>query len=69
MPIGWVAVGDPARILPPEVHDEIWAVQEPLNFPKEVFGVERAGPGETRMLEIKARYCRMLRPHRDDRVL
>src|SRR5690606_522288 len=60
VPIGWVAVGDPARILPPEVHDEIWAVQEPLNFPKEVFGVERAGPGETRMLEIKARYCRML---------
>ena len=56
----WVAVGDPARILPPEAHDEIWAIQEPLNFPKEVFGVDRPGPGETRMPEIMARYCRAL---------
>jgi carbonic anhydrase/acetyltransferase-like protein (isoleucine patch superfamily) len=24
VPIGWVAVGDPAQILPPEAHDEIW---------------------------------------------
>src|SRR5262249_15786756 len=32
VPIGWVAVGDPARILPPDRHDEIWEVQKPLNF-------------------------------------
>ena len=32
VPIGWVAVGDPARILQPDAHDEIWAVQAPLNF-------------------------------------
>jgi carbonic anhydrase/acetyltransferase-like protein (isoleucine patch superfamily) len=69
VPIGWVAVGDPARILPPEAHDEIWAIQEPLNFPKEIFGVERPQPGETRMPEIMARYCRALSRHRDDRVL
>jgi carbonic anhydrase/acetyltransferase-like protein (isoleucine patch superfamily) len=69
VPIGWVAVGDPARILPPDAHDEIWAIQEPLNFPKEVFGVDRPGPGGTRMPEIMARYCRALSRHRDDRVL
>jgi carbonic anhydrase/acetyltransferase-like protein (isoleucine patch superfamily) len=69
VPIGWVAVGDPARILPPEAHDEIWAIQEPLNFPKEIFGVDRPGPGETRMPEMMARYCRALSRHRDDRVL
>jgi carbonic anhydrase/acetyltransferase-like protein (isoleucine patch superfamily) len=69
LPIGWVAVGDPARILPPEAHDEIWAIQEPLNFPKEIFGVDRPKPGETRMPEMMARYCRALSRHRDDRVL
>ena len=69
VPIGWVAVGDPARILPPEAHDEIWAIQQPLNFPKEIFGVDRPGPGETRMPEMMARYCRALSRHRDDRVL
>jgi carbonic anhydrase/acetyltransferase-like protein (isoleucine patch superfamily) len=69
VPIGWVAVGDPARILPPEAHDEIWAIQEPLNFPKEIFGVDRPKPGETRMSEMMARYCRALSRHRDDRIL
>jgi carbonic anhydrase/acetyltransferase-like protein (isoleucine patch superfamily) len=44
VPLGWVAVGDPARILPPDRHDEIWAVQEPLNFPKWVYGLDRATP-------------------------
>ena len=69
VPIGWVAVGDPARILPPDAHQEIWAIQEPLNFPKEIFGVDRPRPGETRMPEMMARYCRALSRHRDDRVL
>jgi carbonic anhydrase/acetyltransferase-like protein (isoleucine patch superfamily) len=69
VPIGWVAVGDPARILPPQAHDEIWAIQEPLNFPKEIFGVDRPKPGETHMPEMMARYCRALSRHRDDRDL
>jgi carbonic anhydrase/acetyltransferase-like protein (isoleucine patch superfamily) len=69
VPIGWVAVGNPARILPPEAHDEIWAIQEPLNFPKEIFGVDRPKPGKTHMPEMMARYCRALSRHRDDRVL
>src|SRR5262249_22309691 len=44
VPIGWVAVGDPARILPPERHDEIWEVQKPLNFPEWVYGFDRSTP-------------------------
>ena len=28
VPIGWVAVGDPAEVLPPGEHDAIWAIQE-----------------------------------------
>jgi len=44
VPIGWVAVGDPARILPPDKHDEIWTVQAPLDFPQWVYGLDRATP-------------------------
>lgn len=41
VPIGWIAVGDPAEILPPDRHDAIWARQEPLDFPGFVYGVDR----------------------------
>ncbi len=64
VPIGWVAVGDPARVLPPDRHDEIWSIQEPLDFPGEVFGVERS---QHMMTEIMTRYTRGLGSHLDDR--
>jgi hypothetical protein len=69
VPIGWVAVGDPAEILPPERHDEIWGLQEPLEFPKTVFGVERPPPGSTNMPEITRRYLGQLQRHREDRII
>jgi carbonic anhydrase/acetyltransferase-like protein (isoleucine patch superfamily) len=69
VPIGWVAVGDPAEILPPEEHDRIWAIQEPLNFPRTVFGLERAPAGETIMPQLTRRYARSLGRHRHDRIL
>ena len=46
VPINWVAVGNPAKLFPPDKHEEIWAVQKPLNFPKTVYGVERPKSGE-----------------------
>lgn len=49
VPIGWVAIGDPASILSPDKHDEIWKIQESLNFPKEVYGCSR---GESLMKEV-----------------
>ena len=42
MPIGWVAVGRPAQILPPGEHERIWAIQKPLDFPHTVYGLERS---------------------------
>lgn len=39
VPIEWIAVGDPAQLLPSERHDEISAIQEPLDFPGVVFGM------------------------------
>jgi len=68
VPIGWVAVGDPAEILPPDEHERIWAVQEPLDFPGTVFGLGR-GPAETIMPELTRRYVRALGLHKDDRIL
>jgi carbonic anhydrase/acetyltransferase-like protein (isoleucine patch superfamily) len=69
VPIAWVAVGDPARILPPDRHDEIWSVQEPLNFPQVVYGVDRAAGGGVDMQEVTRRVIAGLAAHGNDRVL
>ena len=65
VPIGWVAVGDPARILPPDQHERIWAVQAPLNFPLTVYGFERE---EADMVKITRRLAENLASHREDEV-
>jgi carbonic anhydrase/acetyltransferase-like protein (isoleucine patch superfamily) len=69
VPIGWIAVGDPAQILPPDKHEAIWAIQKPLNFPRTVFGVERPPEGESLMPAIMPRYARSLRRHGDDKIM
>jgi gamma-carbonic anhydrase len=69
VPIGWVAVGDPAEVLSPDRHDEIWEIQEKLDFPGTVFGVERPAAGETVLPEVTRRYAELFGRHRDDRIL
>jgi carbonic anhydrase/acetyltransferase-like protein (isoleucine patch superfamily) len=44
VPIGWIAVGDPAQILPPDQHEAIWTLQKTLDFPGFVYGVDRSSP-------------------------
>jgi carbonic anhydrase/acetyltransferase-like protein (isoleucine patch superfamily) len=61
VPLGWIAVGDPAAILPPDRHDEIWKIQKALEFPKTVFGVERPPEGQTLMGDVMPRYAGALR--------
>jgi carbonic anhydrase/acetyltransferase-like protein (isoleucine patch superfamily) len=63
VPIGWVAVGDPARIYPPDQHEQIWAIQESLDFSGTVYGVTRDTPATERM----SRQANWLAAHRDDR--
>jgi carbonic anhydrase/acetyltransferase-like protein (isoleucine patch superfamily) len=63
VPIGWVAVGD--KILPPSAHDEIWAVQEALDFPGTVYGLDRSASARERM----ERQAAWFGAHRDDRVI
>jgi carbonic anhydrase/acetyltransferase-like protein (isoleucine patch superfamily) len=65
VPIGWVAVGDPAHVLPPGEHDAIWRTQEGLDFPQTVYGVRR----ETSPQERMRRQADWFAAHRDDRVL
>lgn len=67
VPIGWIAVGDPAEIFPPDRHDAIWAIQKDLNFPKHVFGLDRPAPGDSMMPTVMPRYAKALARHRDDR--
>jgi carbonic anhydrase/acetyltransferase-like protein (isoleucine patch superfamily) len=70
VPLGWIAVGDPAQIFPSEKHEEIWAIQRTLDFPKTVFGLERPGEGESLMPEAMPRYARALaRRHAQDREI
>lgn len=67
VPIGWIAVGDPAQILPPDQHDAIWKIQKPLNFPLTVYGFERDTPDL--MVAVTRRLSEALGAHRDDRVM
>ncbi len=58
LPIGWIAAGRPAELFSPDRHDELWAAQEPLDFPGTVYGVPRG----TSMREIMRRQCEAFRP-------
>ena len=70
VPINWIAVGNPAKILPPNKHDEIWSVQKPLNFPLTVYGVERPKSGEpNNMTDICRVMSDRLKSHaKDERI-
>lgn len=58
VPIGWIAAGDPAELFAPERHYDLWAAQEPLDFPGTVYGVPRGTP----MREIMRRQCEAFGP-------
>ena len=65
VPIGWVAVGSPAQLFPSDRHDEIWAIQQTLNFVGTVYG---AGP-DTTMAELMSAQSDFYGAHRTDRVV
>jgi carbonic anhydrase/acetyltransferase-like protein (isoleucine patch superfamily) len=61
LPIAWIAAGDPAELFAPERHYDLWAVQEPLDFPGTVYGV----PRDASMREIMRRQCAAFGPDGD----
>jgi carbonic anhydrase/acetyltransferase-like protein (isoleucine patch superfamily) len=67
VPIQWVAAGDPAQILSPDRHDEIWSILRPLDFPRTVLGFARETPDlQARATEA---YAELFGEHRADRQL
>jgi len=64
VPIGWIAVGDPAQLFSPDQHEQLWAVQKELDFPRYVFGVDRESEGVVR--QMMERYARFLRRQQVD---
>jgi gamma-carbonic anhydrase len=65
VPIGWIAAGRPAQLFSPDRHDELWSVQQELDFPGTVYGVPRG----TSMRDIMRRQAQSYGRHRDDEVL
>lgn len=66
VPVHWIAAGDPARLFPPDAHDELWEVQRELDFPGTVFGIPR---DELTMELVTRRYAERFGQHRGDRLL
>ena len=66
VPIGWIAVGDPAQLFSPEQHDALWPIQREQDFPGYIFGVDRTSPAA--MVEITERWSRSLSSHLEDTV-
>jgi gamma-carbonic anhydrase len=65
LPIGWIAVGDPAELFSPDRHEELWQVQRDLDFPGTVYGVPRGTP----MRDVMSRQSTFYGAHLDDRQL
>jgi carbonic anhydrase/acetyltransferase-like protein (isoleucine patch superfamily) len=66
VPIGWIAVGNPAKLFSPVQHEEIWKIQESLNFPLTVYGFDRP---EATMIKITQRLAENLGSHIDDTII
>jgi carbonic anhydrase/acetyltransferase-like protein (isoleucine patch superfamily) len=65
VPIGWVAVGDPAELCPPSAHEAIWEIQRKLDFPGTVWGTDRSvSQGES-----TKRFARGLSRHKRDSIV
>ena len=68
VPIGWVAIGDPAEVLPPENDKRITELLLEAHFARTVFGIDSQDRAVV-MPELTRRYSKALARHLDDRVL
>jgi len=66
VPIGWIAVGDPAQLFPPEAHETLWPIQKSMDFAGTVWGKAAAQSQGERIRH----YATALRTHlREDRIV
>lgn len=66
VPIGWVAIGDPAEILPPDAHERILQLLGEQNFSKSVFRLKPAAPGKPQMQVLTELYAKALGKYPDN---
>jgi carbonic anhydrase/acetyltransferase-like protein (isoleucine patch superfamily) len=70
VPINWIAVGDPVKIVSPDKHDEIWKLQKPLNFPLTVYGIDRPKSSDSNnMIDICKVMSDRLKSHIDNEII
>jgi carbonic anhydrase/acetyltransferase-like protein (isoleucine patch superfamily) len=70
VPIGHIALGNPATIYPPNEALTVHAQLRSLGFTKAVFGFEAQGLADPRTIEkLCERYARSLQTYRDDRIV
>jgi carbonic anhydrase/acetyltransferase-like protein (isoleucine patch superfamily) len=67
LPVAWIASGDPARLFSPDQHDQLWTVQQPLDFPLTAYGIDRPLIGCIK--EITESVSKRLAAHRDDKLI
>jgi len=69
LPIGWIAIGNPMKMFAPKDNNEIWEIQEALNFPDLVYGLaerEDMKNANTKLCQIMSQ---RLSTHMDDEIL
>jgi carbonic anhydrase/acetyltransferase-like protein (isoleucine patch superfamily) len=66
VPIGWIAVGDPAELFEPSRADDYWPKLKALDVPNTLFGVARE---ELTMGKLTSIYVGLFGEHRDDIVI
>ena len=66
VPIGWVAVGKPAKLFSTDQDEELWAEQAPLKFTKTAYGVDV--PLNECLAEVTEIVSNRLAGHKDDVV-
>lgn len=71
VPIGWIAVGDPAELFAPEAHETYNEKLADLQFHETVYGVDSLDrPGaDADMRQVTTRLAQAAEHHYDDRVL
>jgi carbonic anhydrase/acetyltransferase-like protein (isoleucine patch superfamily) len=66
IPIGWIAVGDPAELFAPDRVDDYWPKLKQLDFPGTLFGIARE---DLTMEKLTSIYVELFGRHRDDLLL
>jgi len=69
LPIGWIAVGNPMKMFPPDKHDEIWEIQRNSNFSNLVYDISE----QENLADINKKLCETmserLNVHKSDLIL